>query len=165
MKLKKAKNDIYLYLFMIVLSLLVYFWIIPTQVQMNAMAKAETFSPDTFPRFVTMIWIIISVVGALWALRTYFQIKNEDGTECIAEKNKRTKKEMISNLIPYIFFVLAVVYGILFHMIGFIPSTIIMLPIMLFVIGCKKWSYYVIVYAFVALLYVLFRVVLHVPIY
>ena len=37
-------------------------------------------------------------------------------------------------------------------------------PVILFAVGCRKWSYYGIYYAFAAVMYLLFRCVLLVPI-
>lgn len=93
MKVKKARNDVILYGFMIVLSLIVYFWVIPSQIQMNAMAKAETFSPDTFPRFVTIIWILIAAVGEANALKTYYIVKKGGDFPRRRKKDTRIRYE------------------------------------------------------------------------
>ena len=65
---------------------------------------------------------------------------------------------------PFIVFALVLLYAVLFMMIGFIPATLVVPPVILFVIGCRKWHYYPIYYVFAALMYLLFRYILLVPI-
>ena len=76
----------------------------------------------------------------------------------------RTRRETVGLFIPFIIFALILVYAVLFIQIGFIPATVIVPPVILFAVGCRKWSYYGIYYAFAAVMYLLFRCVLLVPI-
>lgn len=164
MNRKNAKRDIILYICMAAASVAVYLWVIPAQIHMNATAKQETFNPDTFPRFVTIIFFLACIGGLLNAVRLYLQAKKTEQPPEPAERRPHSRREILTMLIPYLIFALTLVYGILFKVIGFIPATVIMIPVFLLVIGCRKWSYYAIVYAFTAGLYLLFRYVVHVPI-
>lgn len=164
MKAKNAKRDIILYICLAIASLVVYYWIIPTQIHMNSTAKQEAFNPDTFPRFITIVFFLACVAGAANAARMYMQARKEEGPPEKRPRAKRTAREVVTALMPYIIFLLTLCYGILFKVIGFVPATAIMMPVILLVIGCKKWHYYVIVLAVAAALYALFRFVLHVPI-
>lgn len=164
MNRKNAKRDIILYICMAAASVAVYLWVIPAQIHMNATAKQETFNPDTFPRFVTIIFFLACIGGLLNAVRLYLQAGRTEAPQPAGERRRLTRREILTRLIPYLIFLLTLVYGILFKAVGFIPATVIMIPAFLLVIGCRKWSYYAIVYAFTAGLYLLFRYVVHVPI-
>ena len=121
---KEIKRDITVYILLMIAAAVVYFWVIPNQIYLSGSAKAETFSPDTFPRFVTVVFFLSA----------------------------------------YIVFLLVLLYGILFAKLGFIAATAIVPPVILLVIGCRKWHYYLIYYAFAAALYALFKYLLLVPI-
>lgn len=165
MNKKEAKKNIIIYTCMAVASIIIYYVIIPTQIHMNSTAKAEAFNPDTFPKFCTVIFFIASFLGVI---NTAFQYRKllsvEDESSSDAKEKEQPKKDILGILMPYIIFLLTLIYGILFKKIGFVLSTVIMIPIYLITVRCKKWSYYVIVYLFAALMYVLFKIILHVPI-
>jgi len=164
MNIKNVKRDIILYICMAAASLAVYFWIIPSQIYMNSTAKQEAFNPDTFPKFVTIVFFLACVGGAINAARLYRQAVKTESAKEKAERRKLSRKELLTKLMPYIIFALTLVYGLLFKFIGFIPATALMIPVFLLVIGCRRLSYYAIVYMFTAGLYLLFRFVVHVPI-
>ncbi len=70
----------------------------------------------------------------------------------------------MAELIPLGVFALALVYALLFKYIGFIPATILVPPVLLLLLGCRKWYFYAAVYVFSAVMYAVFRFVLLVPI-
>ena len=164
MEAKKARGDIILYGILTVAGFVFYKWIIPTQIYMSKAASAEAFSPDTFPNAATILFTAAAFVGFVYAIYRYFKAVKAEGKPD-KSKEKLTKREFIGIFIPFIVFALVVLYAILFSKIGFIPATIIIPPIILFVIGCRKWNYYVIYYIFAAVMYCLFRYVLMVPIH
>lgn len=165
---KEIKRDMAVYAVLIVAAVVVYFWIIPTQIYLSGSAKAETFSPDTFPRFITIIFFLCAVGGLLNSFRLYQKERRRGKAEKAAEHEESarpcTKKDRLAAFIPYIVFLLVLGYGILFSRIGFIAATAIVPPLILFVIGCRKWHYYLIYYGFAAVLYLLFKYLLLVPI-
>ena len=165
--MSKTKKDMFVYIGMLIIGLLIYFWLIPSQIHMNSSAKQEDFNPDTFPRFVTAVWFIVSAAGLLNSIRsisTKNHESNSSDTGTAEQNTKIKKKEKIAEFIPYFIFILLLIYGILFKLIGFIASTLIMPPIFLFVVGNRKPHYYAIIYGFIAVLYLLFKFVLNVPI-
>ena len=56
------------------------------------------------------------------------------------------------------------VYGLLFKTFGIVAASLIVPPVILFLLRCRKWYMYLILYAFFGLMYALFTMVLHVPI-
>ena len=58
----------------------------------------------------------------------------------VREPVVRTRRETLGLFIPFIIFVLILVYAVLFIQIGFIPATVIVPPVILFAVGCRKWS-------------------------
>ena len=163
MEAKKARGDIVVYLVLSIASIIFYRYVIPTQIYMSKTAQAETFSPDTFPNVVSVMFIIASVCGLVLAVYRYCKAVQAE-RKPQKEKKELSRQELIGNLIPLIVFLLVLLYAFLFKAIGFIAATAIVPPVILFVIGCRKWHYYPIYYAFAAIMYLLFRYVLLVPI-
>lgn len=163
MEAKKARGDIIVYLVLSIASIVFYKYIIPTQIYLSKTAQAEAFSPDTFPNVVSVMFIIVSVCGLVLAIYRYCKAVQVEGKPQ-REKRERSRQEIIGDFMPLIVFLLVLLYAILFKAIGFIAATAIVPPIILVVIGCRKWHYYPIYYAFSAIMYLLFRYVLLVPI-
>ena len=159
------------YAILIIANIVFYFFIIPSQVTIAGSAKLEKFSPDTFPRFVTIVFFISAMLGLLNSFRLYRRADDNESTdgetatdEPITTSEGHNISRKLAVFIPYIVFALTLLYGILFAKFGVIIATIIVPPIVLFVIGCKKWHYYVIVYVFAIALFVLFKYLLLVPV-
>ena len=169
---KEIKRDMIVYALLIAASVAFYVWVIPAQVIITGSAKAEKFSPDTFPRFVTIVFFLSAVFGLLNCVRLHHKEKRRapapSGVDAPsgadAPKAPPTFRDRLAPFIPYMIFLLVLLYGILFSKFGFVPATIVVPPIVLFVIGCRKWHYYGILYAFAAVLYVLFKYLLLVPV-
>ena len=53
-------------------------------------------------------------------------------------------------------------YGVGITRIGFVIPTVLMIPVVLLLLRCRKWRYYLYVYLFAGGIWVLFRYVLHV---
>ena len=68
---KEIKRDITVYILLMIAAAVVYFWVIPNQIYLSGSAKAETFSPDTFPRFVTVVFFLSALGGLVNALRLW----------------------------------------------------------------------------------------------
>lgn len=164
MEAKKARGDIILYSILLAVSFIFYKWIIPTQIYMNALAKMERFSPDTFPNFATAFFMIAAAMGLVGAVVRYTKAVKVEGRHP-KEKVELTRTEKIGIFMPFIVFVLVIVYIILFAKVGFIPATAVLPPLILFVIGCRKPKFYLYYYIFVTVFYLLFRFVLSVPIH
>lgn len=163
MEAKKARGDIILYSVLAIVGIIFYVFIIPEQIFISKSASAEAFSPDTFPNAATILFIIASLCGLALAIYRYCKAVRIEGKPT-KEKRVKTRRERVGDFMPLIVFTLILVYAILFAWIGFIPATVIVPPVILFVVGCRKWHYYPIYYAFAALMYLLFRYILLVPI-
>ena len=112
---------------------------------------------------MTILFILASLAGLILAIYHYCKAVKAEGKP-VREPVVRTRRETVGLFIPFIIFALILVYAVLFIQIGFIPATVIVPPVILFAVGCRKWSYYGIYYAFAAVMYLLFRCVLLVPI-
>ena len=164
-ELKKTRNDIFIMLGIMGLCVLFYFYLIPTQIPVSAKASQDPFTPRTFPNLLVIGIFILSVIGFITNLIKYFQLKKTNLPEREeTTKEKKSRNEYIAVLMPYFFFLLIVVYYYLFTHVGFVWATILVPPVMLFVLGNRKWYLYLSVYVFAAIMYLLFRFVLYVPI-
>lgn len=162
MKSNKLKEDIIAYGVVLAVALTAIFYIIPSQVTVPK-AASGMFTPRTYPYICFTVIGICSACGLLRSIMQFFSAKKNDpdfmkGT---AWKDK-SRKEMIGAFMPWICAAFCVLYAILFSKIGFIPATIIIAPIILFVLGDKKPMHYVYVYAFCAVMYVIFKFILDV---
>lgn len=163
MEAKKARGDIILYSVLAIAGILFYVFVIPGQIYISKTAGAEAFSPDTFPNAVTLLFVIASLCGLALAVYRYCKAVRMEGKPQ-KESAPRSRREIVGDFMPFIVFALVLLYAVLFMMIGFIPATLVVPPVILFVIGCRKWHYYPIYYVFAALMYLLFRYILLVPI-
>lgn len=148
-------------LFFILLSLILLLWMIPSQIKVTAMMESESFTPRTFPYLVVGGLLVVSVIGFLNNLTAYIQARKEEG---VVEKVKKTKAEWKKELFPYFIFALIVLYGVLFNLLGIVIATLIVPPVILWFLRCRKWQMYVVFYVFAAIVYLLFTQVLLVPI-
>lgn len=163
MEAKKARGDMILYSVLVLVGIIFYVFIIPGQIHISKTAGAEAFSPDTFPNAVTILFIIASLCGLVLSVYRYCKAVRLEGKPQ-NNSGPRSRREIVGDFMPYIVFALVLLYAILFMKFGFIPATIIIPPVILLVIGCRKWHYYLIYYVFAALMYLLFRYILLVPI-
>ena len=161
METKKALiRDMILYALFLAAAVLFHIFVIPSQTVISIAAKADSFSPDTFPKLVTKVIALFSAAGLLYTLVRYARYcKAAAGTQ---EKTAAERKKGWS--IPFIVVALILAYILCFDRIGFIPATLVFPPLVLFVIGGRNWKYYLIYYIFAAVMYVLFKYVMLVPI-
>lgn len=163
MEAKKARGDIILYAVLTAAGIIFYKWVIPSQIYMSKTASAEAFSPDTFPNAVTILFTAASLCGLLLAVYRYRKAVAAEGRP-VRDAVPKTPREIIGALMPFLVFALILLYAVLFMYAGFIPATVIVPPVILLTVGCRKWYYYPIYYAFAGLMYLLFRFILLVPI-
>lgn len=162
MKSKKIREDIIVFSVVFAVALLAVFYIIPSYVTVPKAAKG-IFTPQTFPYMCFFVIGLCSAVGLIKSIFTYFREKSSSdfkaGTKTWKEK---TGREKLGVFMPWICAALCILYAVLFGRIGFIWSTVIIAPIILFILGDKTPMHYVYVYAFCAVMYVIFRFVLSV---
>lgn len=162
MKLKKLKQDMIMFSVVLAASVIFLRWIIPNQIYVTPVASQEIFSPDTFPKFAAGIMLAASACGLVLTAADYWKTVKREGRP-VVEKKRYTPADVYSALVPYMLFLLSVLYAFLYNHLGAVWSTVIVPPLALAIVKCRKWSRYLIVYAFAAALYVLFKYALHVP--
>jgi len=157
---KKAKEELLVMVVCALFCICLFTIIIPNFIPVPPAAEKDVFTPRTFPYFLGSIMAVCTIIGLVQTSRNYYLAhKNNKGNEA---KVRPTRQEVLNTCIPYIIFALVVVYGICITNFGFIVSTCLIPPIVLFLIGGRKWYQYVGVLAFAAIIWVLFRFVLHV---
>jgi hypothetical protein len=94
------------------------------------------------------------------------QANEQADTLAVAPVAKSSAGEMslYAKLIPLFIFLAFVLYLVLFSNFGFIVASAIVPPIILALLKVTKWYYYLIVYAFAGVLFVVFRILLRIPI-
>ena len=152
--MKKAKKDMLAMLAFMFLSATTYFIFIPSQIKLAA--NATGFNNRTFPQFTMIVIFLAATAGFMRAFRHYRKEVKSGAAE--SEETPR----LASQLKPYLGFLIILGYALLFF--GFIVSTAVFIPVFLLFIGCKKWQYYVAVYAFASGMYLVFRFILRVAI-
>ena len=148
--------------FFIMLSLALIFWAIPTQIKVTAMMEAESFTPRSFPYLIACGLLLVSVIGFFNDLLAYRKLVRQEAEQAGPEQTERKNWEEI--LFPYFIFVLIVIYGLMFKFLGIVPATVVIPPVILWCLRCRKWQMYAAFYAFAAIIYLLFTKVLLVPI-
>lgn len=162
MNKKRYRKDIVLSVGCVVAAVLFYLYIIPAQIRIVQGSQNEVFSPDTFPRLLTIVFIVCAVVNALSSALRLAKARREEKRKEEQEK-ALPRNGLYPMLIPYLMFAVAVLYVFLFQRLGFLWATIIVPPLILLLLKCRKWYFYVITYLFAALMYALFRLALQVP--
>ena len=162
MESKKAiVRDIALYTVFLVAAVLFHVFVIPGQTIISIAAQADFFSPDTFPKLLAKVIAVFSAIGLVFSLIRYAR-----ATKAATEEQQKTEEQEGSfkaRAIPFIVIVLILAYILCFDLIGFVPATLIFPPLVLFVIGGRNWKHYLIYYIFAAVMYVLFKYIMLVP--
>jgi|GEM_PF-613771 len=162
---KKAREDLLVMLVCTLLVAALLFYVIPTLIKVPAAAlRDDSFTPRTFPYFLGIVMAICVVIGDCKAIIAFVHARQEAAKSgCLREKAPRkTLHEIIALVMPWLVYILVVLYGIGINRIGFVIPTLCMIPAVLMLIGCRKWQYYLYVYIFAAAMWAIFRFVLHV---
>lgn len=159
--MKQLRKDLVIYSLLVIFSILFYFIIIPKQIVLrNSWGGDVTFTSRTFPY---LIFIIIGVASFIGVISTFVKMNK------LSDEEKATfKRESFINvikewLIPITFMLLVILYGYLFSKIGYIVATIIVPPLFLLIMKCRKWQYYLALYGFATVVYLVFKFVLRIP--
>lgn len=155
--MKRLKSDMLLYLCLIVISLLFYFVFIPQQILLRGSWSGDiTFTSRTFPYLLFAVMGAASVIGVV---QTGFKMKRYQGEVSPV----RFGEGMKQLLLPVYFFILTGIYGFLFARMGYLAATIIIIPVYLVSLKCRRWQYYLITYGVGAAVYVVFKFLLNIP--
>lgn len=154
--MKRLKCDMVIYVCFLAVSLLFWFVFIPQQIVLRGSWSGDiVFTSRTFPYILFAALGIASVAGILQTLyRMKTAVKEQVGQETMKWK---------SLLIPAGFFALTGLYAWMFSAWGYIVSTAVIVPVYLAALTCRKWQYYLVTYGFAAVVYVVFKYLLNIP--
>ena len=156
----KVKKDIMMWSIFLILGLLIAFVIVPSQIPVSAMLAKEYITPRTFPTAVCVVLAGLSVIGLMDSLRKWRTLEKSSDE---GEKQPRTKEEIYDSIFPILIFALILVYALMFKYLGFVWASVIVPPVILYLLNCRKWYMYLALCIFAAVIYVVFTLVLHVP--
>ena len=162
---KKAREDLLVMLVCTALVAALLFYVIPTLIKVPAAAlRDDSFTPRTFPYFLGVVMAVCVVIGDCKTIVAFLRARREAAQNgCLREKApKKTAHEIVTAVMPWLTYGVVVLYGLGINHIGFVIPTLCMIPVVLLLIGCRKWRYYAYVYAFAAGMWAIFRFVLHV---
>lgn len=160
MNIKQNRRDMVTYSVLWIVSVFLYFVLIPQQIALrNSWSGDVNFTSQTFPRMLAVALFVIASLGVIQTVRKAIRWKKENGSGTRTEE----KEGGYVRAIPLITFLVCILYVFLFGKLGFVISSAIVTPLLLALLRCRKWQYYASVYAFAACLYVVFRVILKVP--
>jgi len=150
-------NIVFGALFLIV-SLWLIIFAIPSEISYSSMWSTvdSGVNSQTFPYFATVIMGSAALIQLIGNIRKLIVIKNSK------EEVAPTKILWANEIRALLVFGLCVAYGILFIKIGYIIATIIIPPIILFVLGSRKWKHYATVYGVGTLMYLIFQFLLRI---
>ncbi len=139
-------------------ALFMILFAIPTEINVKSGLLAGESSSESrlFPYFASGIMGIAAIIQIVRNLHSY-SVLRRSGVENTEHMDVGKELKALAIL------VLCVVYAILFSAIGYIAASIIVTPIALFVMGGRKWQYYVSVLVVVFIMFVIFEYVLYVP--
>ncbi len=151
----KLKKDIFMYSLLVVISILFYVVIIPQQIQLRDSWSGDiTFTSRTFPNLLFATMGGVSVIGIISTILKIAKLEDKSGTPL--------PKLIMGTLAPLYFFALLAAYAVMFHYLGYIISTAVMIPLYLISLKCKNIKYYAITYAVGIIVYVVFKFLLNI---
>ena len=162
---KKAREELLVMLVCTVLVAALLFYVIPVLIKVpKAALRDDSFTPRTFPYFLAWVMAVCVVIGDIKYGIAFVKARKEAlESGCLKEKAaKKTAHEIIASVMPWIIYAVVVLYGVGINRIGFVIPTLCMIPVVLVIISCKRWQYYLYVYIFAASIWAIFRYVLHV---
>ena len=166
MKKRKQLYNIFASSAFILVCVVLIFIAIPNEIEVSGALGSSTVTNSRFFPYVVSIFIcVIALMELTIALIKYIKLcKKENKEAATEERSSEHGKRYTSVLRVVLVGGLFALYVYLFKLVGFIISTAVVLPAVLFVMGSRKWYHYVIFYGVAAVTYVLFKFVLHVSI-
>lgn len=164
MKLKKAKEDILVFSFLIAVSLWLLLYVVPNEIPVpQGVLQGGSFTPSTLPLMVIWALMACCVCGLVTSVIRYVSLRRAGEEEgAVRRWRDLSGQEKRAELTPLLAFLLCLLYYLLFTRAGFIPATVIVPPLVLLVLGDLKWRHYLYVYGFCAVMYLVFTMILRV---
>ena len=158
MERDSIKANVILAVMFLLLSLWVIFFAIPAEVSSSATWSIvdSGVNSRTFPYFASIIMGGAALVQLIVTVRKYIIRKKQN------QKADGGKIEWRKELRAIAVFLACILYGILFVTIGYIFATIIVPPIILIILGDRKWPHYAIVYGVGTVMYFIFQFLLRI---
>lgn len=157
---KRIKQNLLCAMAFLIFSIYLILEAIPRQISVGGgLAAAEQWADSrTFPYFAAWIMGVVALGEVILNAYQYWLSSKEEKAE---ESHNIPWRWEIRALAV---FGLCVVYTILFDAIGYLPATFLIPPLVLYVMGSRKWQHYLCVYGIAIVVYVVFRYVLNVQV-
>lgn len=157
MEQKKIAKEIFIGLFMLILSLLIIIVFIPQQIQVVSTFGEKTgVNSRTFPYFTAVTIGVAAVIHLIVSMIRYVNAQKRYSEP----KVKKTKKDIHGEVLSIVIFILFAIYAFVFNKYGFITASVTIPPIVLLALGSKKVMHYVSIYGFIAIIFVIFQYLL-----
>ncbi|MCT4597882.1 MAG: tripartite tricarboxylate transporter TctB family protein [Vallitalea sp.] len=127
-------------------SIVVWF-LIPLQIESSGMSALV--DAQFVPKLCTILLFIFSIILLIQSL--------------VFKKDKSTEIDFTKEMKVILFFGILFIYLILITIIGFLISSLAFSTVSLLYLKCRKWTGYICTYAVVICLYLVFTMVLQVP--
>lgn len=158
MEIKKQRTNIIVSAVIIAIAAVVWFFVIPSQIRVNSLwGSSSGVTGRTFPYFATALIALAALGELIQSATAYVKLKRSGA------KSDKKPIEWSSELRAVLIFILCIAYAVLFDRIGYIVSTLLVPPVMLFIMGSRKWYHYISVYAVGAVMYLIFVYLLQIP--
>ncbi|MGD1821786.1 MAG: tripartite tricarboxylate transporter TctB family protein [Pleomorphochaeta sp.] len=160
MEKKKICKEIAVGLTIVAISLFVALILIPNQIALsNAGSESSSLNTRSFPYLATGLIGFSALIHSISYFFKYLKLEKEPKeNESIGEK-----MNMKAELKALLVFVLFLVYGILFDKFGFVISSLIIPPLVLFSLGSRNKYHYISIYTFNILIFLIFQFLLNIP--
>lgn len=158
---KKEKENIIISFIFMGLAFFTHAYVIPWGVPLRASWGGDIgVDSRTFPKFTAVIMGLVAFAFLLFSLSRYVIAKKKESQEGVQETSG--KSGFSGYLMGFAVFGLFVAYGVILITLGYLVASILVPPIILFMLGERKKLHYVSVYAFAASLYAIFELILKV---
>ena len=162
--MEKAKRDMISMIIIMGISFLFCVWFIPAEIRVTDHGTSA-FTSRTFPYLLMSAMLVISFIGfckAFWSFRRIqkseaeMQKKRQEAEDTQVQPGKGSR-------LPYTAFILILAYGMLFQYLGYMLSALIFVTAFLWMLGCRKYTYYLGCCMFCGAIWLIFTQILRVP--
>ena len=139
----RFKKNLTIGIFAVVVAILAYAFSY-SQIDMGMyIPEDRNISPATFPRFSAVLLCVFGLANVVKSL--------------IFKQDEYVELDMKGELRVALCFVALFIYLLIFNVVGFVISSILLASFFLFIEGCRKWQYYLIIIGLTILVFVFFR--------
>lgn len=146
----KIKKNVYTSVILFAFSLIMIFYAIPTQISVNNLLGGDSTIVNS--RFFP--YLIAAIIGVLSAVEFVFSVISM--AKLSSNNHAHQKEPPKGTIIAMSVFALFVIYLLVFAQLGFIISSAIVPPIVLWLLGSRKWQHYLSYYGVMAATYFVF---------